>query len=113
MATEAPDEETIPELLTRLADDARDYGRAEIEHYRALAEQKLDDARASLWMGALAAGLLIGAATALVVGLVLTLAPLVGPGGATLIVVSVTGGIAWLLGRMAWRHIKSIVGLGK
>lgn len=110
---EAPEEESIGALLNRLAEDARRFGEAELAWYRALAEEKLEDARSSLWMGATAAALMLAAAVALVVGLVLTLAPWVGPGPATLIVVALSGGAAWLLGRSAWRHIKRVLGLTK
>ncbi len=110
---EERDEESIGELLGRLADDARRFGQAEADYYRALAQTKLDEARTSLWMGAAAAGLLLAASVALVVGLVLTLSPLIGPGPATLLVVALSGGTAWLLGRSAWRHIKRVLGLTK
>ncbi|MEI9850044.1 MAG: phage holin family protein [Sphingomonas sp.] len=79
----------------------------------ALALEKLEEARASLWIGAAAAGLMIGAAVALVMGLVLTLSPLVGPALATLIVVAAAGGVAWVMGRIAWRHVKHLLGLPK
>jgi hypothetical protein len=111
--SEQREEEGIGELLTRLAEDARSFGMAELEYYRTLAEAKLDEVRTSLWMGAAAAGLLLAASVALVVGLVLTLSPLIGPGFATLLVVAVSGGIAWLLGRSAWRHVKRVLGITK
>ena len=111
MSGEQPEDESIGALLGRLAEDARALGLAEVDYWRAIAAGKLDEARTSLWMGAAAAGLLLAASVALVVGLVLALTPLVGAALATLIVVSVSGGTAWLLGRTAWRHIKHVVGL--
>ncbi|MFD0947010.1 phage holin family protein [Sphingomonas canadensis] len=99
------------ELLGRLVEDARGAGEAELEYLRLLAAEKIEEARTSLWLGAAATGLMIGASVALVMGLVLTLAPLVGPGFATLIVVGVSGGVAWVLGAIAWRHIKRLLGL--
>jgi Flp pilus assembly protein TadB len=108
-----PEEESIGELLGRLADDARSFGQAELDYYRALAAEKIEEARTSLWMGAVAAALLLAAAIALVVGLVLTLIPFLGAALATLAVVAMTGGGAWLLGRSAWRHIKRVLGLRK
>jgi hypothetical protein len=113
VSADRPEEESIGELLGRLADDAKRFGEAELDYYRALAAEKLEEARTSLWMGAAAAGLLLAASIALVVGLVLTLAPLIGPALATLLVVAVSGGTAWLLGRSAWRHIKRVLGLTK
>lgn len=113
MADTEPEEESIGALMGRLAEDARSFGEAELAYFRAVAAEKLEEVRASLWMAAAAAGLLLAASVALVVGLVLTLVPLVGAALATLIVVLVTGGVAWLLGRSAWRHIKRVAGLGK
>jgi hypothetical protein len=110
---EGPEEAGIGELLSRLTDEAKAFGEAELAYYRALAAEKIEDARASLWMGAAGAGLMIAASVALVVGLVLTLSPWIGPGPATLLVVAVAGGTAWLLGRAAWRHIKRVLGLTK
>ena len=111
MTEQAPDEESLGELLGRLAEDARRLGKAELDYYRLLAAEKLGEAKSSLWMGATAAALLLAAAVALVVGAVLSLSPLTGPLLATLIVVALTGGGAWLLGRLAWRHIRRVLGL--
>nr|WP_218625245.1 phage holin family protein [Sphingomonas sp. dw_22] len=96
-------------MLTRLADDAKDFGRAELDYYYALARAKLRDLRFALWTGAVAAALGLAAAGALVGGSVLTLAPYVGPGWATLIVVAVALGLAAILARLAWLRIKRIL----
>lgn len=105
-----PDEKSIGELFQRLAEDGRAYVDAEIGYYRTLVRAKLLDARASLLLGAAATALALAAAVALVVGLVLTLAPLVGPGLATLIVFlgmfAVSAVMAWL----AWLKIKAVLG---
>ncbi|NML05392.1 phage holin family protein [Sphingomonas sp. G-3-2-10] len=108
---ERHDDESLGVLLGRLIEDAKGLGQAELDYYRALAISKIDEARNSLWMGAAAASLMMAASIALVVGSVLTLSPLVGPGFATLIVVVLTFGLAWLLGTRAWRTIKRILGL--
>jgi Putative Actinobacterial Holin-X, holin superfamily III len=92
-----PDEKSIGELLQQLAEDGKAYAGAELR-----------DAREMLWMGAVALVLAQAAAVALVVGLVLTLAPLVGPGLATLIVVLAFLAIAGLMGWLAWKHVKRI-----
>jgi hypothetical protein len=101
-------DDSIGALLQRLVDDARHYADAEISYYRTLARSKLRDARAMLWMGAVALVLAQAAAVALVVGLVLTLSPLVGPGFATLIVVLAFLGVAGLMGWLAWVQVKRI-----
>ena len=104
------EEETVGELLTRLADDARAYGQAELDYYKTLVRERLRAGRTSLWMGGVALSLGLAAGVALVVGLVLTLAPLVGPGFATLIVVAVTLGLSALMGWLAWQQIKRVLG---
>ncbi len=103
-----PEEEGIAELFQRLIGDGKAYAEAELGYYRTLARSKLRDARAMLWMGTVAIALAFAAAVALVVGLVLTLAPLVGPGWATLIVVAAFLAISGLMGWLAWKHVKRI-----
>jgi len=110
MAEPETGDETIGELLTRLADDAKAYGNAELAYYKTLVRERLRAGRTSLWMGGVALALAQAAGVALVVGLVITLAPLVGPGLATLIVVAVTLGLATLMGYLAWQQIKKVIG---
>ena len=54
--------------------------------------------------------LVLSAVTALLVGLILTLATLVGPGFATLIVILATLVVAGLLGWLAYRHMLRVFG---
>lgn len=109
--TEAPAaDESLGDLFGRLVDDARGFGQAEVDYYRTLLRERLRAAKTSLWMGAVAMSLALAASVALVVGLVLTLAPLVGPGWATLIVVSVALALAGLMGWLAWQQIKRVIG---
>ena len=114
MADTEPDEETgdetLGDLFGRLVDDAKGFGHAEIDYYRTLVRERLRAAKTSLWMGAVAMSLALAASVALVVGLVLTLAPRVGPGWATLIVVGVSLGFASLMGWLAWQQIKRVMG---
>ncbi len=109
METPEPEDESIGALLGRLAEDAKLLGEAEIDYYRTLARGKLHDARTGLWLGAIAIGLALAASVALVVGLVLTLSPSVGPGWATLIVVTFIGGWSALLGWRSWVHVKRVM----
>ena len=109
-APEQSEDEGLGDLLTRLVDDGKGYAHAEISYYKTLVRSKLRDARSMLWLGALALALAQAAAVALVVGLVLTLSPRVGPGWATLIVVVSISAVAAILGRLAWVHVKRIVG---
>jgi hypothetical protein len=114
VAETEPDEEsgdeTLGDLFGRLVDDAKGFGHAEIDYYRTLVRERLRAAKASLWMGAVAMALALAASVALVVGLVFTLAPYVGPGWATLIVVGVSLGLAAMMGWLAWQQIKRVMG---
>ncbi len=105
-----PETEGIGELLMRLADDAKAFGQAELDYYKTLVRERLRAGRASLWMGGVALALAQAAGVALIVGLVLTLSPMVGPGFATLIVVVVTLALASLMGWLAWQRIKRVLG---
>ena len=103
-------EESLGDLFGRLVDDAKGFGHAEIDYYRTLVRERLRAARTSLWMGAVAMALGLAASVALVVGLVLTLAPRVGPGWATAIVVGVALALAGIMGWLAWQQIKRVMG---
>jgi predicted phage tail protein len=105
-----PGEESLGELFGRLIDDAKGFGRAELDYYRVLARERLRAAKTSLWMGAVAGALALAAAVALVVGSVLTLTPMVGPGWATLIVVGIALLLSGVMGWLAWQQIKRVMG---
>lgn len=90
MASHTPDEESIGAVIARLVHDAKDYGRAELRYYRALATDRIGDIRNAAIAGAIGATLGFAAVIALIVGLVLALAPVIGPLLATLVVVGVT-----------------------
>ena len=99
----------IGDLITQLVDDVRNLLRAEFKLYRAEA------GRAALSAG-WAAGMLVGAIVlgqgalvALLVGLVLLLAPLLGIGWAILAVVGGSLAVAALLGWLGVRKINSMI----
>lgn len=103
-------EESFPELVSRVVDDAKEVARAEIALVRAQA-----DARVAGWVAKyrvaallLVAAHLLGIAgtIGLVVGLILTLAPRVGAGWATLIVIATTLALAGLAGWLGWRRLR-------
>ncbi len=102
-----PDEKSIGELLQQLAEDGA-YAGAELGYYPHAAAPKLSRCAEMLWMGAVALVLAQAAAVALVVGLVLTLAPLVGPGGWRRSSFVGVLAIAGLMGWLAWKHVKRI-----
>ena len=74
-----PREETIGDLLGRLAEDGRAFVKAEIGVYRAIAARRAARARGGLIALAIGAVLLICSVTALLLGLVLWLSALIGP----------------------------------
>lgn len=97
------DEEGVGALIARAVADGRAYADAEIAYWRALALDRLADVRGLAIYGVVALLLVNAAAIALIVGLILTLSPLVGPGLATLIVVLVAAAAA---GYCGWAGLK-------
>lgn len=92
-----PTDEGVSALVHRAVDDARELARAELALVKAKAGERLAAYRnAAIFFGA-AVTLSMSAVTALLVGLILSLATLVGPGGATAIVVGGTLVIAAIL----------------
>lgn len=105
-------EESIGELIGRLVEDGKGFARAEIDYYRTLAATKAGEARAGMILGIAALVIALCSVTALLVGLILSLMPLVGPGFATLIVILVALALAGLLGWLAYRHMARLFGGG-
>ncbi|HEY0621878.1 hypothetical protein [Sphingomonas sp.] len=103
---EPDDEEGIGTLIARAVGDGRAYAEAEIAYWRALALDRIADARAAAALGIVVLLLAQAAAIALIVGLVMILAPYVGPGFATLIVVLVAAGAAALFAHAALRRFR-------
>lgn len=105
---EPDDEEGIGTLITRAVGDGRAYAEAEIAYWRALALDRLADARVAALFGIAVLLLAQAAAIALIVGLVMILTPYVGPGLATLIVVLVAAGAAALFAWAALRRYRRV-----
>jgi Putative Actinobacterial Holin-X, holin superfamily III len=107
-----PDEEverqSLPDLFVELVDDGRDWLNAEIAVYRAEARRRLIIAGIGLGLMTLAAALVAGTLVAMLVGVVFALAPVVGPGWATAIVIAVAlliAAIAAQAGRVQLRKL--------
>ena len=101
------DQRPIGELFTQLVDEGKSFARAEAAVYKAKARVAAKRSGIAAALGGAALVLTIGAVGALLVGLILSLEPLVGALGATLIVVVVALVIAGLLGMMAYNRFKS------
>lgn len=95
----------IGTLVGQLVEDGKGYARAELGYYRALATERMRAAKSGAIF--LVAGLVLfhGALIALFVGLVLSLATLVGPVSATLIVVLVASVIGGVLAKIGLSHL--------
>jgi len=89
--------ETLTALVSQLVDDGRSFVAAEIDLVKARASDKVTRYRNAAIFFAVAGVLALAALIALLVGLVMTLTPLTGPLGATLIVVGAVLVIAGIL----------------
>ena len=107
---EPENEESIGTLIGRLVEDGKGYARAEIGYYRTFAASKLGEAKLGLIFGAAALVIALCTVTALLVGLILSLATLIGPGWATLIVIVAALALSALLGWLAYKRILRLFG---
>ena len=102
---EVSDQLGVAALVGRLVDDAKGLAHAEVALVKAKAGERVDAYKgAAIFFGA-AGVLALAALIALFVGLILTLATVVGPGFATLIVVIVVLVIAGVLGWIGSRKL--------
>lgn len=101
-----PMHDSIPDLVSRALDEGRAYAKAEVDLYKAIARHRASRAKGGAV--ALAAGGVLGwfAAHALVLGIVLALATLIGPLLAGVAVAAALGVGAFILVN------KGIKGLG-
>jgi hypothetical protein len=96
---EDPADSSIGDLFHKLVDDGRAFARAEANLYKQIALYRAGKARSGI-IALVAGGLLAFAGLiAALVGLVMGLADLVGPVAGGLIVLAVTGVIAFILFR--------------
>jgi hypothetical protein len=93
------------DLVSRLVAEGRALALAEVEPYKAKATERLGAYKRAGLFFAVAGVLAFCALIALLVGLELTLSPLVGPGGATAIVVIATFAIVGILGLVGKRAL--------
>ena len=112
MATPAQDprEESISDLVSRLIEDGRGYARAELDLLKQIARHRAGRARTGLILVGAGALLGLSALTALVLGLVLGLATLIGPLAAGLVVAALLAGIGYLLVRYGLGGLRALGG---
>lgn len=101
-------EEGIGTVVGRLVEDAKAYATAEVTLWKTVASTRGREAGIAIGLGVGAVVIALSAVTALLVGAILSLRPIMGPAWATLLVVVVALGIAALLGRAAASRFKSV-----
>lgn len=110
MPVHDPREESIADLIGRLAEDGRNYARAEVDLLKEIARHRASRARTGLILLAGGAVLLLSALTALILGLVMGLATLVGPLLAGIVVAAVLAGTGYLLVRFGLTGLQALKG---
>lgn len=109
---EEMDEHDLPRLseeIVTLVEDVRTFVQTEIAYRRAMTAFIMDRAKAVVISGIVAAVLVFFAIFALVFGLILGLAPLITPWGATAVVVGLLLLVAIILGRRAAKIVGEIL----
>lgn len=96
---------SLPELFAELVEDGRDWISAEVAVHRAEARRRLIIAGIGLGLLTLSVTLVAGALVALLVGIVISLAPVVGPASATAIV---TGATLVIASVVAWAGLTQL-----
>lgn len=105
-----PEEESIGDLFGRLVEDGRAYARAEIDLIKQIARHRAARARNGLIMVAAGGVLLLTSLIALVLGLVLGLATLIGPVLAGLAIAVVLAGTGYGLIRYGATGLRALGG---
>jgi hypothetical protein len=107
---DTPEEDSIGELIQQLVEEGRTIAAAEADLYKQIALYRIGKARTGAI--ALAAGgvLAFAGLIAALIGLVMGLAPLIGPVGGGLVVLAVTGAIGFLLVRFGIAKMAALSG---
>ena len=104
-STAGPADDKLTTLVPRAIEEARAVAVAEIALYKAKAGERLVAYRNAAIFFGIAAVLALSAVTALLVGLIITLATLIGPGLATAVVVVGVLVVAAILGLIGKRKL--------
>lgn len=105
-----PRDDSIGDLFGRLIEDGRAYARAEIDLVKEIARHRAGRARNGLILLAAGAVLLLSSLTALILGLVLGLAELIGPVLAGLAIAVALAGIGYVLIRIGLGGLRALGG---
>ena len=105
-----PRDESIGDLFGRLIEDGRAYARAEVDLLKEIARHRAGRARNGLILLAAGAVLLLSSITALILGLVLGLADLIGPVLAGLAIAAALAGIGYGLIRYGLAGLRALSG---
>ncbi|WP_375393839.1 phage holin family protein [uncultured Sphingomonas sp.] len=98
-------DQNVSTLVTRVVSDARDLAAAEVALVKARIGERIAAYKSAAIFLAIAGVLALAALIALLVGLILTIATLTGPGYATAIVIVSTLVIAAVLGIIGKGHL--------
>lgn len=104
----ADEAETIPGLVGRLIDDTRAVAGAELALYKAKLAERVAAYRNAVIYFAVAGVLALAGLIALLVGMILSLSTLIGPGFATAAVVVVVFAIAAILATIGRLRMKPV-----
>jgi hypothetical protein len=105
-----PQDDTIPDLVTRLVDEGREVARAEVALYKAIAAHRTQRAKSGIVALVVAAVLGWLAAHALLLGAVFGLATLIGPLGAGVAVAVLLGAGAFFMLRKGLAGVQALSG---
>lgn len=101
-------DEGLGTVVTRVVDDAKAYAQAEVTLWKTVAGTRGSQAGIAAGFAAGAVVIALSAVVALLVGAILSLRPVMGPGWATLLVVVVALLLAGILGKMAASGFKRV-----
>ncbi len=101
-------DEGLGSVVGRVVEDAKAYASAELTLWKTVASTRGSQAGIAAGMAIGAMLIALSALTALLVGAILSLRPLIGPAWATLVVVLVALAIAGLLANMALSRFKRV-----
>jgi hypothetical protein len=105
-----PRDDSVGDLVGRLVEDARTYAQAEVDLLKQVARHRAGRARNGAILLAGGAVLLLSSLTAIILGLVLGLADLIGPVLAGLVIAALLAGTGFFLVRMGLAGLGALSG---